>query len=85
MNDKEQIEKAFKNAGHDIEVLGVLPKSNEVFTSPDFNNGICKETCNCIEIAEKRNVGNSVKGYPCLNGNAKQELTKPFNPTQTKG
>jgi len=31
-----------------------------------FNNGICKETCNCIEIAEQENGGNMVKNYECL-------------------
>ena len=33
---------------------------------PKFNNGICKETCNCIEIAEYENGGNEVKNYECL-------------------
>lgn len=37
-------------------------------SKPKFNNGKCKETCNCIEIAEYENGGNPVKNYPCLGG-----------------
>lgn len=33
---------------------------------PKFNCGECKEECNCIEIAEAKNNGESVKSYPCL-------------------
>lgn len=31
-----------------------------------FNDGECKKSCNCIEIAEEKNGGNPVKQYQCL-------------------
>ena len=44
-----------------------------------FNNGLCKETCNCIEIAESKNGGDMVKNYPCL-GNDTSKLSDDFKP-----
>ena len=42
-------------------------------TEINFNNGICKETCNCIEIAELKNGGDMVKNYPCLGGVSEED------------
>ena len=44
-----------------------------------YNGGKCKESCNCIEIAEAKNGGDMVKNYPCL-GFDGADLSKPFKP-----
>jgi len=43
--------------------IGKLMKSMVEF---QFNNGECKKTCNCIDIAEAKNGGDHVKNYECL-------------------
>ncbi len=45
-----------------------------------FNKGVCKETCNCVEVAEHKNGGNMVKNYPCLDfSEEKKDLLKSFS------
>lgn len=40
---------------------------------PKFNNGICGDTCNCIDIAEWENGGEGVKQSACLGGEQPKE------------
>ena len=54
------------------EFINKLKQSTED-NIPKFNKGVCKKTCNCIEIAEAQN-GGEVKSYPCLGGSPINDL-----------
>lgn len=52
----------------DLETFDKLVKEHleSVRVIVKFNNGGCKNGCNCVEVAEAKNQGEPVKNYRCL-------------------